>query len=264
VADVQQFEGWLGRPVDGILGYTGNASWSDYDGSVGWAAGLWGAIDRKVFWSVPLIPTGANLGDAATGAYDDHYRKAAQTLAAFRPQDGKLYIRTGWEFNGDWFPWAAQGNASSFVGAFQHFVNTFRSVSSRFVFEWNVNLGGSMNPADAYPGDAYVDFIGMDFYWNTQWDPADPTQAWNQKVSTQYGLQWHQDFAKTHGKRTTYSEWGVMSNDGAIYIQKAQAWFLSHDVVFHTYWNSNASFSGKLSDGQYPTAAAAYKTAFGP
>ena len=120
-----------------------------------------------------------------------------------------------------------------------------------------------MNPADAYPGDAYVDFIGMDFYWNTQWDPADPTQAWNQKVSTQYGLQWHQDFARTHGKRTTYSEWGIMSNNGAVYVQKAQAWFQSHDVVFHTYWNSNAAFSGKLSDGQYPTSAAAYKAAFG-
>ena len=41
VAAIQQFETWLGRRVDGILGYTGNASWADYDGSVGWAAGLW-------------------------------------------------------------------------------------------------------------------------------------------------------------------------------------------------------------------------------
>ena len=34
-SDVTQFETWLGRKVDGILGYTGDKDWSDYDGSVG-------------------------------------------------------------------------------------------------------------------------------------------------------------------------------------------------------------------------------------
>jgi hypothetical protein len=266
VADVQQYETWLGRRTDGILGYTGNASWMDFDGSVGWAANLWSAIDRPVFWSVPLIPTGATLEAAAAGDYDDHYRKAAQTLAAFRPGDGKLHIRTGWEFNGNWFPWTAQGGkAANFAGAFQRFVTAFRSVSDRFVFEWNVNLGDSgMNPEDAYPGDGYVDVVGMDFYWNLQYDPADPKQAWDQKVSEKYGLQWHQDFAKSHGKPTSYSEWGVQSDDAAYYIQQAEAWFVSHQVVFHEYWNSNADFAGKLSDGQYPNAGAAYKKVFGP
>ena len=47
------FEAWLGRPVDGVLGYTGGASWADYDGSVPWAADLWRALDRRVLWSVP-------------------------------------------------------------------------------------------------------------------------------------------------------------------------------------------------------------------
>ncbi|MFI5306311.1 MAG: glycosyl hydrolase [Polyangiales bacterium] len=263
VADVQQFETWLGRPVDGILGYTGNASWSDYDGSVGWAVGLWGAIDRKVFWSVPLIPTGATLADAAKGSYDDHYRKAAMTLSTYRPQDGKLNIRTGWEFNGDWFPWTAKGGkAQDFVGAFQHFVTAFRSVSDRFVIEWNVNVGDQgMNPEDAYPGDAYVDVIGMDFYWNTQWDPKDQDMAWSYMVSRTYGLQWHQDFAAKHGKPTSYSEWGINS-DGPSYIANAKNWFDTHPVLFHTYWNSNTSFTGKLSDGQYPNAGAKYKMVF--
>jgi hypothetical protein len=265
VADVQAFESWLGRPVDGILGYTGQANWTDYDGSVGWATGVWSAIDRRVFWSVPLIPTGATLADAAAGMYDDHYKKAAKTLAAFRPQDDKVNIRTGWEFNGNWFPWAAAGKAADFASAFQHFVTAFRSASNRFVFEWNVNMGGTdMNPADAYPGDSYVDIVGMDFYWNTQWDPTDPVQAWDKMVNQTYGLKWHQDFAAAHSKPTSYSEWGIMSDNAAYYIQHAQTWFESHHVVFQTYWNSNTSFQGKLSDGQYPNAGAAYKTAFGP
>ena len=263
---VTQFEGWFGKQTGGILGYTGNASWMDFDGSVGWAASLWGALDRRVLWSVPLIPTGANLADAAAGMYDDHYTKAAQTLAKYRPQESVLYIRTGWEFNGDWFPWTAQGGkAKSFAGAFQHFVAAFRAVSSRFRFEWNVNLGGTaMNPEDAYPGDASVDIIGMDFYWNLQYDSADPNAAWNSKVTQTYGLKWHQDFAAAHHKPTAYSEWGIMSDKAGPYIQQAKAWFTSHDVVYQTYWNSNASFTGQLSSGQYPNAGAAYKAAFGP
>jgi beta-mannanase len=136
-------------------------------------------------------------------------------------------------------------------------------VSNRFVFEWNVNIGDTgMNPETAYPGDAYVDIIGMDFYWNTQWDPADPIQAWNSMLNRSYGLAWHQRFAAAHGKRTSYSEWGVMSNNAGPYIEKAKEWFASHPVVFQTYWNSNAAFPGKLSDNQYPNTGAAYRAAF--
>jgi beta-mannanase len=265
---VLQFEAWLGRNVDAILGYTGAASWADYDGSVGWAVGLWSQIDRPVYWSVPLIPEGATLEEAAQGSYNHHYLAAAQTLAAFRPQDEKLQIRTAWELNGDWFPWAAQDDAASFVGAFREFVTTFRSASERFVFEWNANVGrnlsGEMDPADAYPGDGYVDIIGMDFYWNTQWDPTDPQEAWSSMRDRTYGLTWHQDFAASHGKPTSYSEWGIMTDAAGPYIEHAASWFESHPVVFHTYWNSNSAFAGMLSDGQYPAAGAAYRAAFGP
>jgi hypothetical protein len=264
VAAIQQFESWFGRRVDGILGYTGNASWQDYDGSVGWAIGLWGAIDRPVLWSIPLIPNGATLAEAATGAYNDHYRRAAQQLAASRPQDAVIYIRTGWEFNGDWFPWTTHGGRSqAFIGAFRQFVTTFRSVSNRFVFEWNVNVGDvGANPEEAYPGDAYVDLIGMDFYWNTDWDPTDPVQAWDSMVNRKWGLAWHQQFAAAHGKRTTYSEWGIRSSGGAPYITRAKTWFTTHDVVYQTYWNSNNAFPGQLSNGQYGAAGEQYRSSF--
>jgi hypothetical protein len=262
------FEAWLGKPVDGVLGYTGGADWADYDSSVGWAKGFWSPIDRRVFWSVPLIPQGATLEAAANGDYDDHYTQAAESLATFRPNDEVLHVRTGWELNGDWFPWAAEGKESAFIGAFRHFVDAFRAVSPRFVIEWNVNMGNNSStawdPATAYPGDEYVDIVGMDFYWNTQWDPTDPVQAWNSMRDRPYGLAWHQNFAAEHGKKTSYSEWGVMSNEAGPYIAEAKLWFESHGVVFHTYWDSNSDFSGKLSENQYPDAATAYQAAFGP
>ncbi|HEX6245759.1 MAG TPA: glycosyl hydrolase, partial [Polyangiales bacterium] len=265
VDGVRQFETWLGRPVDGILGYTGNASWADYDGSVGWAAGVWAAIDRRVFWSVPLIVNGASLAQAGSGAYDEHYRKAAQTLASWRPHEPKLYVRTGWEFNGNWFPWNAQGaKAADFKAAFRRFVSVFRSVSDRFLFEWNVNIGDvGMDPESAYPGDDVVDIVGMDFYWQTHL-PTNPQQAWSQIVNQKWGLKWHQDFAKAHGKRTAYSEWGVRYDNAGYYVEQAKLWFEQHQVVYQTYWNADNDYPGKLSSGQYPATGAAYRTAFGP
>jgi hypothetical protein len=261
-SDLAPFESFLGRKVDGFLGYTGNGNWADYDGSVGWATDTFGSLDRPVFWSVPLIPDDASLEEAASGAYNDHYIAAAQTLADFRPQDGKLNIRTGWEFNGGWFHWNGRGQPDNFKGAFRQFVKSFRSVSDRFVFEWNVNVGLDMDLEEAYPGDDVVDVVGMDFYWNSS-EISDPEQAWENMVNQQWGLDWHQNFAARHNKSTSYSEWGVNSNDGAPYVEHAADWFRSHDVAFHTYWDSDFNFEGKISNGEHAGTGRAYKQAFG-
>jgi hypothetical protein len=120
-----------------------------------------------------------------------------------------------------------------------------------------------MNPETAYPGDDYVDIIGMDMYWNTAWDPQDPEAAWQSMVTRQWGLQWHQDFAAEHDKPTSYSEWGIESDSAAAYILHAQRWFVDHAVLFHDYWNSDSQYDGMLSNAQYPDAAAEYKQLFG-
>jgi hypothetical protein len=121
-----------------------------------------------------------------------------------------------------------------------------------------------MNPEKGYPGDPYVDLIGMDFYWQLKWDPADPLRAWDLVVSRPYGLRWHQEFARAHGKPTTYSEWGISSDNATPYLERAREWFDTHDVVFHTYWNSDAAYPGKLSEKQYPKSAATFRALFGP
>ena len=109
-----------------------------------------------------------------------------------------------------------------------------------------------MDPEGAYPGDAFVDIIGMDFYWDLRWSPNEPITAYDFMVTRKWGLQWHQDFATAHGKPTAYSEWGIMSNDGASYIQRVEQWFARHNVVYQNYWNSNADFKGLVSTGEYP------------
>lgn len=262
------FEGWLGSGADGVHGVVGGANWKDFTSSAQWMVDkVWNTIDDQVFWSVPLIVDDgkATLAAAADHDYDAYYLSVARTLAASRAgDDGPIYIRTGWEFNGDWFPWSAAGKEADFIGAYRAFVDAFRSVSDRFAFEWNVNESyGPMDPAKAYPGDDYVDIIGMDFYWDTRWNSSNPDQAWASMVNRPYGLAWLEDFAAEHGKPTAYSEWGVETNNAAPYLAHVKEWFEDHDVVYQSYWNSDAAFAGKLSDDSLPLTGTAYRDLFG-
>jgi hypothetical protein len=261
---VLAYEKWLGREVDSVAVHTGRASWADWDGSISWAIKSFASLARDKTLTIPLISNEGNLAAAAHGDYNSHYLAAAQKLAAAYSNQDVIYVRIGEEFNGGWFPWAAQGHEADYIGAFRQFVDAFRSVSDKFRFEWNVaNAGSGMNPATAYPGDQYVDVIGMDFYYNIKWDSPDPLVAWKSMVTRKYGLQWLENFASAHGKPTAYSEWGVNSDNAGPFIQKAQAWFADHHVVYENYWDSSSAFDGLLSSGQYPDAGAAFQAAFG-
>ena len=263
-SSVTAFESWAGRPVDFLAAHTGQASWSDWTSSIGWLADQFKNETATLTWSIPMFADGGSLAQGATGAYDSHYLDAARTLAAKYAGEDKIYVRTGEEFNGTWMTWAAAGKEQDFIATYRHFVDAFRSVSDKFVFEWNVNVGDyGMNPANAYPGDAYVDIIGMDFYYDTKWDNTDPLKAWDTMVNRTYGLAWFEAFAAQHGKPTAYSEWGVNSDTAGPYIQKAHEWFEAHNVLYQQYWNSDEAFAGELTDGKYSHAASAYIAAFG-
>ncbi|HWL79569.1 MAG TPA: glycosyl hydrolase, partial [Roseomonas sp.] len=263
---LNQFEDWLGRDVDLVHAVVGSANWTDYTSSVSWMINsLWSGTNDSLFWSVPLIVAdgSASLGAAASGSYNSYYRSVAQTIANNTDGSGPIYIRTGWEFNGDWFAWSAQGQAGNFAEAFRQFVDSFRSVSDRFKFEWNVDAAsGGMNPADAYPGDKYVDVVGMDFYWKPEYSGTDPVKAFQDMANREYGLQWLENFAAAHGKPTGYSEWGVTGDNAAAYIKLVQEWFGNHNVVYQSYWDSNSAYPGEMSDGTDPNSGAAYKAAF--
>ncbi|TCQ03036.1 pre-peptidase C-terminal domain-containing protein [Sphingomonas sp. PP-CC-3A-396] len=266
VKDLKQAENWLGGNVGIIAAQTGRANWSDWMGSIGWAAGLIKDVDAQVRWSIPLFVNGGSLAAGAAHAYDNYYVQAAKTLLAQYGDQAEIIIRTGEEFNGDWMPWAAGGKEANYVKNFQNFVDAFRSVSDKFKFEWNVNMGSTnANVVKAYPGDKYVDYIGMDFYWDAKqsWSIKDPVQAFNYMKNTTNGLKWLEDFAAAHGKQTAYSEWGVNSSAASPFIALVKQWFDTHDPAYAIYWDSNADFAGKLSDGVLGAASDTFRALFG-
>ncbi|ONG44868.1 hypothetical protein BKE38_27185 [Pseudoroseomonas deserti] len=264
---IREFESFLGREVDAIHGVVGGANWWDFTQSAQWAANdLWKGIDRPVLWSVPLLVWNGSptLEQAAAGNFNGYYTDVAESLLAGRQGDNDpIYIRTGWENNLQNFPWSSVGHEDAFIGAFRQFVDSFRDVSDRFRFEWNINhTWDGADPMRAYPGDNYVDVMGMDIYWNVSQQGSNAQVAWDHMRSAPHGLEWFERQADAHGKPTAYSEWGVDSND-ASFIKNMEAWFESHDVVYQSYWNSSDNGIGKLTDWHIPVASQAFRDAFG-
>ena len=261
IQSLAEYETFTQSAVNNVLNYLNNDNWSAFDSSINYETQLWSYSDTPSIWGVPLTVTGTPLSEVASGEHNKEFLAAATALSRMKPSsDGNIYIRLGWEFNGDWMPWSASGNEDSFIAAFQNIVSIFRSVSSTFKFVWDVNEGGGkIDPTQAYPGDNYVDVIGMDSYYNTQWDSQDPAVAFEQKVSEKFGLQWQQDFADAHKKATAMSEWGVNNDTSGPYVKEMMSWFTDHNMLYENYWNSNAgNYNGLLSENQYPDVSAYY------
>jgi hypothetical protein len=254
---LQHMEQDLGRPLDYTVVFLNHSSWSEFEKSAPWGISQWDE-QQELLFSVPLITEGADLGAAAWGAYNDHYREVAEAIAAHDPG---ATIRVGWEMNGDWFPWRASDNPEAYVGAFRELVETFRSVSDEFKFDWTPNIGThAIDPEKVYPGDAYVDFIGLDMNVGKQWfEGKSSDEVWDWLVNQPHGLEWQAEFAAEHGKQLSFPEYASDMDDGA-FVSDMAAWIKSHDVAYHSWWNADDTFNGDLE--QHPADHAAYVEAW--
>jgi hypothetical protein len=264
------FEAWLGRKsaynVDFVsqAGYTGSDT---IESSAGYITNTWSSAnrpDRNMLFSIPIATNqDTSLVNVAAGLYDARYRSVAHIIAAPYP---KAIIRLGWEFNGGWYPWAANGRILDYIHAFRRISQIFKAVAKGFTIDWCPNLGSNDFPAEnAYPGDDVVDVIGMDAYDGNILNISDPVKRWPVFRDQDHGLTWHAQFAGKHKKPMSYPEWatGEGAGDNPYFIYSMYSWMTSNNVAYASYWDSDLTFQGQLSQGQYPQAAAEYKRDFG-
>lgn len=100
------------------------------------------------------------------GRFDPYLRRVAAEAAAYRHE---FMIRFGEEMNGDWYPWGVgvDGNTpTDFVAAWRHVVRIFRAAGAHnVVWVWSPNiLEGSATFKPFYPGESWVDWVGLDGY----------------------------------------------------------------------------------------------------
>jgi Glycosyl hydrolase family 26 len=260
-----------------------NSGWSGLDGadgSLAWLTSGWRGSGYTLSLGVPMIPTNSagiaqgTLAIGASGAYNSYFATLAQTLVA--AGDGRSYLRLGWEFNGAWYPWKALSvhAEARYAEYFRQIVTTMRAVpGASFQFVWNpqatafTEAGYSVRAA--YPGDAYVNDVGIDFYDQSAGTATSAT-AWADL--SQPALSAASSFAGAEHKPIVVCEWGVAlqaggqgPGDDPLYVANMIAWMKdpANHVVYESYFDYNALPSGggidaKITGGQFPRSLSTF------
>lgn len=100
------------------------------------------------------------------GTHDAHLRSWASALASYeRP----VLLRWAREMNGNWYPWGignAGTTAAHYRSAWRHVWSIFQAEGANNVrWVWSPNvLHGAAAFEPCFPGDEYVDWLGLDGY----------------------------------------------------------------------------------------------------
>ena len=129
---------------------------------------------------------------AAAGEYDAYLNTWANRMKAFisgpdgnlgTADDRRVYIRLAHEMNGNWHPWSAATGSSSaahYVLMWQRVRGVFwqgglNSSGAQWIWAVNHEDVGPVTAESYYPGDAYVDWIGID---GDNWCTRQSWSAW--------------------------------------------------------------------------------------
>ncbi|UZN02945.1 glycoside hydrolase family 26 protein [Cellulomonas sp. S1-8] len=129
------------------------------------------------------------------GAFDDYLRQYARDVATLGLP---VAIRLNHEMNGSWYPWSEQGsngaqvngnNRGDFVRMWRHVHDIFEAEGANeyAVWVWAPNIANKLPKLNQpleytqslYPGDAYVDWVGLSGYYRPPYESAQtPTFSW--------------------------------------------------------------------------------------
>ncbi|MBC3840124.1 beta-mannanase [Streptacidiphilus sp. 4-A2] len=147
-----------------------------------WGASFDAAGARQIYQdgALPYMawePYTPSLADIAKGDTDSYIRQVAAQVAALNLP---VAISFGHEMNGNWYAWGYQSNtAADFVNAWRHIHDLFQEAGAdNVIWVWSPNIinpDPSIQLAPYYPGNSYVDWIGMVGYYTLTGAKTFPT-----------------------------------------------------------------------------------------
>jgi hypothetical protein len=217
-AHVQQFCAARGRPCKIAHTYTDRTTYESMTGGSGWTFDFFSDFPGALVISQGLVPTGgeADLPRCAAGEFDDRWRDFGTLMKQHGRADS--IVRLGWEFNERTMPWRGT-DTEAYINCYRHAADNIRAANPAVILDWTINAHGS--PAglcgglstNCYPGDAYVDIVGIDNYDHFPWSPS--KAAFERTAAAPEGLTWLYEFARAHGKPFSVGEWGVVPTGDA-------------------------------------------------
>lgn len=146
------------------------AAWGDGFDATGvrnaWAEGALTLMSWEPF-DTPLADIAAGESDAYTKEY----------ATAVRELNLPVVISFADEFNGHWEKWGTEHTTpEEYVAAWRRVHDTFVDVgASNVIWAWSPNIVNPVSEVELepyYPGDGYVDWIGLIGYWTLEEDSA--------------------------------------------------------------------------------------------
>jgi len=206
--------------------------------------------NRQLVLAMNLIPDKlANVKNplrweesCAKGAFNSYAKQLGRNLVAAGLANSVL--RLGPEMNGVWesdFIGTAQNEQRLWAKCFANEATSFRQVAGEhFLMDWNPNACvGDYPYANFYPGNKYVDIVGLDLYdvgCNTPYTSL----SFSQLTSEPSGLSHFEAFAASKRKPMSLPEWGLSSiptGDDPAYINGIGTLFTKGNWAFETYFD---------------------------
>jgi hypothetical protein len=216
--------------------------------------------------SYPLTPEGGTVmvswrgthyRDINNGSEDARIVRAAKALARY----GKpMLLRWGWEMNGDWYQWGGSKNGNDTAGyrqAWQRLHRIFgEQGADNVAWVWSPNWNSSPDVAwnanaKYYPGDRYVDWVGVSGY---NLGRQSPQQLFS-GIYAEYGDR----------KPLMIAEVGAVDRGGstkADWITLFADWVTAHPAIAAVVWfdtDTHPNVAEKWRIDSTPDALAAYR-----
>ena len=284
-ASIDNFQNATNSTVTCVGAYTDSATaWSDWSapwitGPSGTAYQSWVAEapqSHQLVLEVDLIPQ--SLQDVnnplswetscAAGNFNTYASELGTNLV--NAGLGNSVIRLASEANGTWegdYVGSTTQEQGLWATCFDNEVTALRQATGEhFLIDWNVNACTNPIPyANYYPGNAYVDIMGLDLY---DLDCHTPNTAvtFSKLANEPYGLASFEAFAAAQGKPMSLPEWGLAASsagDDPAYVSGIASTVDNGDFAFQEYFDTGSSGSLQIDSGSTPQSASAYGRAFG-
>lgn len=281
--EVAAFEEFRGREADCSTTFANwKEGWDAYLKAPGLHKGLQQALDRRGLRLIVSLATvvkgdGCTIAEAAAGKYDRRYEALGDIIAGWGLSRPPI-LRVNWEMSQTSRPYSPNNDKSpgfrDSKAMWRRAVEIWRAKVPGALIDWCHLKRPSGQWQAWYPGDDLVDSIGVDFYGN---NPACKSlTVWRQY---QGYMEPFLDFARQHGKKVTFPEWGITikaGNKGSpsakeqaeydqpIFIQGmfdtfdklADEGLMLAESYFHRHWH-------QLTERNAPRCREAYKRLWG-
>ena len=196
-------------------------------------------------------------------AYNSVYKASLKEVADFAKSligaDGKLVpviFRPFHEFDGDWFWWGkAHTTAANYKALYQFTVTYLRDSLGvhNFIYAWSPdrNYNTESDFLERYPGDAYVDLVGADNYWDMRAGTSPTVAAGKMKIVSDYAKKNNKVAAMTETglQNLTQTDWYSQMLQKVLQNQKLElAYVLVWANTKDAYWTP---YKGHPSEGDF-------------